>query len=76
MLAMELVVSYPEWVGELIVVASCGRHTDWAIGLGEVQRAVISTDSNYKDGFYSEDKKPLTGLATARMMVRSLAIAG
>jgi D-lactate dehydrogenase (cytochrome)/homoserine O-acetyltransferase len=52
----------------VIVVASCGRHTDWAIGLGEVQRAVISTDVNYKGGFYKEDSKPLTGLATARMM--------
>lgn len=68
MLSMELVVSYPDWVGEVIVVASCGRHTDWAIGLGEVQRAVISTDVNYKGGFYKEDSKPLTGLATARMM--------
>jgi hypothetical protein len=30
-----------DFVTELVLIAGCGRHTDWAIGIGEAQRFSI-----------------------------------
>ncbi|KAK3245612.1 hypothetical protein CYMTET_44834 [Cymbomonas tetramitiformis] len=68
MLALEWVASYPEFVDQAVLIAGCGRHTDWAIGMGEVQRQAIAMDSNYKEGQYEDGSAPTQGLAAARMM--------
>eukprot|EP00242_Pyramimonas_sp_CCMP2087_P011778 CAMPEP_0198199644 /NCGR_PEP_ID=MMETSP1445-20131203/2873_1 /TAXON_ID=36898 /ORGANISM="Pyramimonas sp., Strain CCMP2087" /LENGTH=579 /DNA_ID=CAMNT_0043869529 /DNA_START=260 /DNA_END=1996 /DNA_ORIENTATION=+ len=69
MIALEWGATYPEYVGQMILIASCGRHSDWAIGLGQVQRAAITSDQSFHDGRYAElGSKPERGLANARMM--------
>eukprot|EP00959_Pyramimonas_sp_CCMP1952_P370151 7752069-Pyramimonas_sp.AAC.1 len=53
----------------MVLIASCGRHTDWAIGIGQVQRAAIMSDVAFQDGRYTEgNSRPERGLANARMM--------
>lgn len=34
MVALEWAACFPDFVDELVVIAACGRHTDWAIGIG------------------------------------------
>ena len=68
MLALEFAVTYPDFVEELVIIAGCGRHTDWAIGIGEAQRYAIMSDSKYNGGAYASGDGPNAGLATSRMM--------
>ena len=68
MLALEWCATYPDFVTELVLIAGCGRHTDWAIGIGEAQRFSIMADAKYKGGDYDPDDQPKAGLATSRMM--------
>ena len=32
---------FEEFVEKLVLIAGCGKHTDWAIGIGEAQRHAI-----------------------------------
>jgi len=69
MIALEWGATFPDYVEQMVLIASCGRHTDWAIGIGQVQRAAITSDVDFQDGWYSEGStKPERGLANARMM--------
>ena len=68
MLALEWAATYPDFVTELVLIAGCGRHTDWAIGIGEAQRFSIMADAKFKGGQYDPADPPLAGLATSRMM--------
>eukprot|EP00241_Pyramimonas_parkeae_P003936 CAMPEP_0114241758 /NCGR_PEP_ID=MMETSP0058-20121206/9801_1 /TAXON_ID=36894 /ORGANISM="Pyramimonas parkeae, CCMP726" /LENGTH=606 /DNA_ID=CAMNT_0001354301 /DNA_START=126 /DNA_END=1947 /DNA_ORIENTATION=+ len=69
MVALEWAACFPDFVDELVVIAACGRHTDWAIGIGEVQRKIITSDENFKGGrYHDDDTAPEQGLAAARMM--------
>jgi homoserine O-acetyltransferase len=43
-------------------------HSPWQIGISHTQRQAIYNDANWKDGYYSDEKMPLDGLATARMI--------
>ena len=45
MLALEWGIMYPDFVSAMILICSCGRHPDWAIGLGEAQRHAIYAGS-------------------------------
>ena len=68
MLALEWAATFPDFVTELVLIAGCGRHTDWAIGIGEAQRFSIMADAKFKGGQYDPADPPLAGLATSRMM--------
>ena len=68
MLALEWAATFPDFVTELVLIAGCGRHTDWAIGIGEAQRFSIMADAKFKGGQYDPKDPPLAGLATSRMM--------
>ena len=68
MLALEWAATYPDFVTELVLIAGCGRHTDWAIGIGEAQRFSIMADAKFKGGQYDPADPPRAGLATSRMM--------
>ena len=67
MLALEFGASYPDYVRELVLVAGCGRHTDWAIGIGEAERFAIMADGKWAGGDYDPNDPPKAGLAAARM---------
>jgi len=66
MLALEWACTYPNYVDNLILIATCARHTDWAIGMGEVERQAIYADSLWKDGYYDPKNPPLQGMSVAR----------
>ena len=68
MLALEWAATFPDFVEELCLIAGCGRHTDWAIGIGEAQRFSIMADGKFKGGSYDVNDPPKAGLATSRMM--------
>ncbi|KAJ3271597.1 homoserine O- acetyltransferase [Borealophlyctis nickersoniae] len=57
----------PDYVRNIVAIATSGRHSAWCISWGEAQRQAIYTDMNYCDGYYPEDKPPNNGLAAARM---------
>lgn len=66
MLALEWACTYPSYVDNLILIATCARHTDWAIGMGEVERQAIYADHLWKDGYYDIKNPPLKGMSVAR----------
>ena len=68
MLALEWAATFPEFVRSMGLICTCGRHTDWAIGLGEAQRHAIYADKRWQGGNYSATDPPAQGLATSRMM--------
>ena len=68
MLALEWAATFPDFVRSMALVCTCGRHTDWAIGLGEAQRHAIYADERWRGGHYSAADPPAQGLATSRMM--------
>lgn len=51
-LALEFAATFPEMVKSAILVATCARHTAWAIGLGEAGRQAIYADPKWKNGYY------------------------
>ena len=68
MQALEWALMYPERVGSVVPIGVGGRHSAWCIGISEAQRAAIAADSNWNNGYYSDQKPPEKGLAAARMM--------
>ena len=67
MVALEWAASFPNFVDELILIAGCGRHGDWAIAIGEAERFAIYADQRYMGGAYLQNDPPAAGLAAARM---------
>jgi homoserine acetyltransferase len=67
MLALEWGATHPDLVESLVLIAGCGKHTDWAIGIGEAERFAIAADAKYRGGAYDPRDPPLGGLAAARM---------
>ncbi|RUS17054.1 homoserine O-acetyltransferase [Endogone sp. FLAS-F59071] len=57
----------PEFVSNIVPIATSGRHSAWCISWGEAQRQSIYSDPNYRDGYYTADQPPVTGLGAARM---------
>lgn len=51
-----------------ILIAMGMKHSPWAIGISEAQRAAIYADSNWNNGFYESENPPSDGLSAARMM--------
>lgn len=66
MQVLEWGLLYPEFVGTLVPIATCGRHSAWAIGLSAAQRAALRADPRWRDGRYPAHDPPAAGLAAAR----------
>ena len=67
MLALEWAATFPDFVNQLILIAGCGRHTDWAIAIGEAERFAVYADARFAGGAYDPSDPPSAGLAAARM---------
>ena len=63
---LEWAALYPERVGSIVPIASCARHSAWAIGLNEVARRAIASDPAWQEGRYAPDAQPEAGLGLAR----------
>ncbi len=68
MQAMQWAVSYPQTVENLVVVASCVRHTPQQIAFNEVGRRAIVSDPHWKGGHYYGTEGPSLGLSVVRMI--------
>jgi len=68
MQALALAVEHSERVRVCIPIATCISHTAMQIAFNEISRRAILTDPGWNDGNYSEDRRPVHGLAVARMV--------
>ena len=68
MQALALAVDHPERVRVCIPIATCISHTAMQIAFNEIGRHAILTDPNWNGGNYSAGRRPVHGLAVARMV--------
>jgi homoserine O-acetyltransferase len=68
MQALALAVEYPERVRVCVPIASCISHTAMQIAFNEIGRRAILNDPDWNGGNYSEGRRPVHGLAVARMV--------
>ncbi|MEM6688024.1 MAG: homoserine O-acetyltransferase [Planctomycetota bacterium] len=67
--AITWVTRYPECTDLCVAIATSPRLTSQALGFDVVARNAIQTDPHFADGqYYSNDQRPDTGLAIARML--------
>ncbi|KAI8807785.1 Alpha/Beta hydrolase protein [Cladochytrium replicatum] len=46
----------PEYVKNIVPIATSARHSAWGISWGEAQRQAIFSDPDYNDGYYTRDQ--------------------
>ncbi len=68
MQALEWVVSYPERVGSVVLIATTAEHSPQQIAFNEVGRQAIMADPNWQNGNYYGGPLPVKGLSVARMV--------
>jgi homoserine O-acetyltransferase/O-succinyltransferase len=68
MQALALAVDHPERVRACIPIATCISHTAMQIAFNEIGRHAILNDPDWNGGNYSEGRRPVHGLAVARMV--------
>jgi homoserine O-acetyltransferase len=68
MQALALAVEHPERVRVCVPIATCISHTAMQIAFNEIGRRAILSDPNWNGGNYSEGRRPVHGLAVARMV--------
>ena len=67
MLVLEYAYFGPDYVRNIVPLATSSRHSAWGISWGEQQRQSIYCDPKYEDGYYSFKEPPSSGLGAARM---------
>jgi homoserine O-acetyltransferase len=68
MQALALAVDHPERVRVCIPIATCVSHTAMQIAFNEIGRHAILNDPDWNGGNYSASRRPVHGLAVARMV--------
>ena len=68
MQALAWATDYPQRVQTCIPIATCISHSAMQIAFNEVGRRAILSDPDWNDGNDSEDRRPVHGLAVARMV--------
>jgi len=68
MQALEWLVSYPDRLRSVIVIATAAKHSPQQIAFHEVGRQAIMADPHWKEGHYYGGHSPARGLAVARMV--------
>jgi homoserine O-acetyltransferase len=68
MQVLQWAVAHPDKVKNLVVIATCVRHTPQQIAFNEVGRRAIVSDPNWKGGHYYGTDGPVLGLSVARMV--------
>ena len=68
MTALAYAVMFPAAVEGLVLISSTARSSPFAIALRSLQREMIRKDPLWKDGNYTPDAPPLTGMRLARKL--------
>jgi homoserine O-acetyltransferase len=68
MQALALAVDHPQRVRVCIPIATCTSHSAMQIAFNEIGRRAISNDPDWNEGNYNADRRPIRGLAIARMV--------
>lgn len=68
MQTLEWALAESDLVDAIAPIATTGRHSPWAIALGDAQRHAIFADPSWCDGAYEPERPPADGLAVARMI--------
>jgi len=68
MQVLEWSVRYPDMMESAIPIATTMKHSALSIAFNEVARQAITSDPNWNNGNYSQEKKPDMGLSVARMI--------
>ncbi|MEO0292736.1 MAG: homoserine O-acetyltransferase [candidate division WOR-3 bacterium] len=68
MQALSWLTNYPERIKSAIIIASAIRHSPQQIAFNEVGRVSIISDPAWNNGDYYGKKRPVSGLALARMV--------
>ncbi len=68
MQALQWAIEYPDYVKNILPLATTARQNAQAIAFNEVGRCAIIQDPNWNKGYYTTDHGPDVGLAIARMM--------
>ncbi|KAJ3113316.1 hypothetical protein HK100_002022 [Physocladia obscura] len=59
---------YPDRVGRIVSISAAARSHPYSIALRHVQRQVLMSDINWKDGKYYDGEPPQKGLSLARQI--------
>jgi homoserine O-acetyltransferase len=68
MQALALAADHPQRVRVCIPIATCFSHTAMQIAFNEIGRHAILSDPDWNGGDYSASRRPVHGLAVARMV--------
>lgn len=68
MQALEWGALHPDRVQGGVAIGVGANHSAWSVAFSEAQRAAIWADPKFRDGAYSPDDGPDSGLAVARMI--------
>lgn len=68
MQVLEWAALYPDAVGSIVPIGVGSEQSAWTIALSATQRTAIESDPRFRDGWYTEEEPPGTGLALARQI--------
>lgn len=68
MSALGLAMGHPDAVRHLVLISTATRATPSAIALRSLQRELIRTDPEWRDGWYPEGTEPVVGMKLARKL--------
>jgi homoserine O-acetyltransferase len=68
MSAQALAMNHPDAVRHLVLISTATRATPSAIALRSLQRELIRTDPEWRDGWYPEGTEPVAGMKLARKL--------
>ncbi|MEW9798308.1 E22 family MetX-like putative esterase [Alteromonas sp. CYL-A6] len=74
MQAIEWASAYPDWVERMVSVIGTGESDAWTTAALSQWGAPIRLDPNWKQGHYTRDDAPVTGLVNALMMITQHAL--
>jgi homoserine O-acetyltransferase len=69
MQAIDWAAAYPQWVPRMISVIGSAQSDPWAVATLEQWSTAIRLDSNWQEGNYYGQQRPMAGLTAALMLI-------
>ena len=68
MTALSLIKQYPNITNDLVLISAASSSRPFSIALRSLQRSMITSDPQWKEGKYNQDDLPLEGMKHARFL--------